>query len=145
MQQDGGRWQLAEEVAELRLPQSVREVIGRRVERLDPDAHTALSAAAVIGRDFDFDLLLAVLDLPEARLLDLLDEAVSASLLQESSERAGRFTFTHALVQHTLYDDIGRPAARGFTSTWRKRSRRSVGMSRASGSASSPGTGRPRS
>ena len=104
---DGGRWQMAGEVAELRLPSSVREVIGRRVERLDADAHTALSAAAAIGRDFDFDLLLAVLDLSEDRLLDLLEQAVSASLLQESSERAGHFTFTHALVQHTLYDDIG--------------------------------------
>ena len=88
--------------------QSVREVIGRRVERLGSDARTALSAAAVIGRDFDLDLLLAVVELPEARLLDLLDEAVAASLLQESSERAGRFTFTHALVEHTLYEDLGR-------------------------------------
>ena len=107
VQDDLGRWQVVGEVAELQLPRSVREVIGRRVERLDSDAHTALSAAATIGRDFDFDLLLAVLDLPEERLLDLLEQAVSASLLQESSERAGSFTFTHALVRHTLYDDLG--------------------------------------
>ena len=49
-----------------------------------------------------------MVDLPEARLLDLLDEAVAASLLQESRDRAGRFTFTHALVEHTLYEDLGR-------------------------------------
>jgi class 3 adenylate cyclase len=108
VQQDGGRWHLVGDVAELGLPQSVREVVGRRVERLGSDARTALSAAAVIGRDFDFDLLLAVLELSEARLLDLLEEAVAASLLQEISERAGRFTFTHALVEHTLYEDLGR-------------------------------------
>ena len=30
-----------------------------------------------------------------------------ASLLQESSEQVGRFTFTHALVEHTLYEDLG--------------------------------------
>ena len=108
VQEEDGRWRLAGDVAKLGLPQSVREVIGRRVDRLGPDARTALSAAAVIGRDFDLDLLLAVLDLPETRLLDLLDEAVAASLLQESSEQAGRFTFTHALVEHTLYEDLGR-------------------------------------
>jgi class 3 adenylate cyclase/tetratricopeptide (TPR) repeat protein len=108
VQQDGGRWHLVGDVAEMGLPQSVREVVGRRVERLGSDARTALSAAAVIGRDFDFDLLLAVLELSEARLLDLLEEAVAASLLQEISERAGRFTFTHALVEHTLYEDLGR-------------------------------------
>ncbi len=106
--QDGGSWHVVGEVAELGLPESVREVIGRRVERLGPDARTALSAAAVIGRDFDLELLLAVVDLPQARLLDLLEEAVSASLLQENGDRAGRFTFTHALVEHTLYEDLGR-------------------------------------
>jgi class 3 adenylate cyclase/tetratricopeptide (TPR) repeat protein len=108
VQQEDGRWRLVGSVAELGLPQSVREVIGRRVERLGPHARTALSAAAVIGRDFDLDLLCAVLDLEETRLLDLLDEAVAASLLQESPERAGRFTFTHALVEHALNEDLGR-------------------------------------
>jgi len=106
--QEDGRWRLVGDVADLGLPQSVREVIGRRVERLGSDARTALSAAAVIGREFDLDLLLAVLELSEDRLLDLLDEAVAASLLQESSERAERFTFTHGLVEHTLYEDLGR-------------------------------------
>jgi len=108
VQEDGGRWRIVGDVAELGLPQSVREVVGRRVERLGSDARTALSAAAVIGRDFDLDLLVKVVEVPEARLLDLLDEAVAASLLQESAERAGRFTFTHALVEHTLYEDLGR-------------------------------------
>ena len=108
VQVDGGRWRLAGNLTELGLPQSVREVVGRRVERLDADARTALSAAAVIGRDFDLDLLLAVVEFPEARLLDLLEEAVAASLLRESPEVADRFTFTHGLVEHTLYGDLGR-------------------------------------
>ncbi len=102
-----GRWRLTGEVAELGLPQSVREVVGRRVERLGAEARAALSAAAVIGRDFDIDLLLAVLELTEPQLLDLLEQAGAASLLQEDGERAGRFTFTHALVEHTLYEDLG--------------------------------------
>jgi len=105
--QQDGRWRLVGDLAELGLPQSVREVIGRRVDRLGSVARTALSAAAAIGRDFDLDLLLGVLDLTETQLLDLLDEAVAASLLRESTERAGRFTFTHALVEHALYEDLG--------------------------------------
>ena len=108
VQEDSGRWQLVGNVQELGLPQSVREVIGRRVERLGPDARTALSAAAVIGLDFDLDLLVSVVEFDASRLLDLLEEAVAASLLQEGGERAGRFTFTHALVEHTLYEDLGR-------------------------------------
>ena len=108
VRKEGGRWRLVGNLAELGLPQSVREVIGQRVERLGPDARTVLSAAAVIGREFDLDLLLAVLELGEARLLDLLDEGVAASLLKESPERAERFAFTHGLVEHTLYEDLGR-------------------------------------
>jgi class 3 adenylate cyclase len=107
VQRQDGRWGLVGDLADLGMPQSVREVIGRRVERLGADARTALSAAAVIGRDFDIDLLLAAVDLPDARLLDLLDEAVSASLLQENRDRVGRFTFVHALVEYTLYEDLG--------------------------------------
>ncbi len=105
-QEEDGRWRVTGNLADLGLPQSVREVIGRRVERLGPDARTALSAAAVIGRDFDLELLLAVVDLSEGRLLDLLDAGVAASLLQETG-RADRFAFTHALVEYTLYEDLG--------------------------------------
>jgi class 3 adenylate cyclase len=108
VQDDGGRWRFVGHIAELGLPESVYEVIGRRVERLGADARTALTGAAVIGRDFEIDLLQAVVDLPEVQLLDLLDDAVSASLLRESSEQAGRFTFVHALVEHALYEALGR-------------------------------------
>jgi class 3 adenylate cyclase/tetratricopeptide (TPR) repeat protein len=108
VQEQDGRWRLVGNIAELGLPQSVREVIGRRVERLGPDARTALSAAAVIGRDFDLDLLSEMVELSEDRLLDLLELGVAASLLTESPQQAGRFTFSHALVEHTLYDDLGR-------------------------------------
>jgi predicted ATPase len=34
VREDGGRWRVAGNLAELGLPQSVREVVGRRVERL---------------------------------------------------------------------------------------------------------------
>ena len=107
VQEDSGRWRLAGAVADLGLPQSVREVVGRRVERLGSDARAALSVGAVIGRDFEIDLLLSVVDLSEERLLDLLEMAVAASLLNESAEYAGRFAFTHGLVEHTLYEDLG--------------------------------------
>ncbi len=108
VQQDGRRWRFVGDIAHLGLPASVREVIGRRVARLGPEARTALTAAAVIGRDFDFDMVFRALDLPEELLLDLLDAAVAASLLQESADRAGRFRFVHALVEYTLYEDLGR-------------------------------------
>jgi tetratricopeptide (TPR) repeat protein len=86
----------------------VREVVGRRVARLSDPSRRALGVASVIGRDFDVDLLATVLDTGEDELLDLLDEAVAASVVNESADVLGRFTFAHALVNHTLYEDLGR-------------------------------------
>ena len=107
MRFEGGRWRLARNLAELGLPQSVIEVIGRRVERLGGEARDALGAAAVIGRDFDLELLGAVLDVEQDQLMDTLEGAIKGSLVEESKRRPGGFTFTHALVEHALYEDLG--------------------------------------
>ena len=101
------RWRLARDLAGLGLPQSVIEVIGRRVERLGRDAQDALGAAAVIGRDFDLELLGAVLEVEPDQLMDTLDGAIKGSLIEESRRRPGGLTFTHALVEHALYEDLG--------------------------------------
>jgi DNA-binding SARP family transcriptional activator/tetratricopeptide (TPR) repeat protein len=93
------------------LPTSVREVIGRRVARLGGETAQCLRAAAVIGRDFDLDLLAGVIDHSEEHVLDLLDGAIGAVLIREVSQRPGRMSFAHALIEHTLYDDLG-PARR---------------------------------
>jgi tetratricopeptide (TPR) repeat protein len=106
-QQDSGRWTVKGALAELGLPESVREVLGRRVERLGEEAHEALAIAAVIGREFDVDLLLRVSERSEDRLVELLEEAVAASVLIESASVPGRFSFAHALINHTLYEDLG--------------------------------------
>jgi predicted ATPase len=62
--------------------------------------------AAVIGQEFDVDLLACTTQLDEDRLLDLLDAGVRTELVQEADERVGRYRFAHALVQHTLYTGL---------------------------------------
>lgn len=101
-----GRW-VASERGQLTLPHSVRSVIGSRVSRLGDHAARVLSTASVIGRDFDLKLLAEVTHADPDELLDLLEEAQHAALVHELRDVAGRYTFSHALVQHTLYDDLG--------------------------------------
>ncbi len=100
------RWSV-EEAALSSLPESVREVIEHRIDRLGEHAREALRIAAVIGRSFDVDLLAQLVSMSEARLLDVLDAAVQASLLRESTDVVGRFDFEHALINHTLYQGLG--------------------------------------
>lgn len=97
-----GLWTTAADLDPATLPVSVREVVLRRVARLGPDTRRVLSMAAVIGRDFDLDLLGRVVEAAGAELLDLLEAAVAAGVVAEA-EVAGRFTFAHALIGHTLY------------------------------------------
>ena len=42
---------------EIRIPEGVREVIGRRLDRLSERCNEVLTIAAVIGRQFRFDVL----------------------------------------------------------------------------------------
>ncbi len=100
-----GRWQSRGALDELNLPGSVREVIGRRLHRLGARTTTILSYAAVIGRQFDLDLLSVVADADDGQLLDLLEQAMRAGVIVET-ERVGRFAFAHALVQHVLVGEL---------------------------------------
>jgi predicted ATPase/class 3 adenylate cyclase len=102
-----GRWGLRSSIADLGLPQSVREVVARRVERLGEQSQQILTMAAVIGRTFDVELLNLLVEVDEEELLDALESGVQASLLTESRERVGRFSFAHALISHALYDALG--------------------------------------
>ena len=89
----------------LGVPDGVKQVIGRRVDHLPEAAGRALSAAAVIGREFDLDLLIEITGDDEDDLLDLLDEAVAARVVEETSMQ-GRYSFLHALTREALHDAL---------------------------------------
>jgi tetratricopeptide (TPR) repeat protein len=89
-----------------KIPPGVRETIRRRLERLSPACHRLLAAAAVIGREFDVDLLGRAANASMEEVWTLLDEARDAHLVGDAPASEGRLRFTHALVQETLYDEI---------------------------------------
>jgi tetratricopeptide (TPR) repeat protein len=101
-----GHWVSEDSLDTAALPDSVREVIGARVVRLGKDAGRVLSVASVIGRDFDLDLLARATKTNEDDLLDILDAATAVALVREVAD-SGRYSFAHALIQHTLYGDLG--------------------------------------
>ena len=106
-QDTAGRWTAQGPPEQIALPESVRVVIGARVGRLGPAAEHVLSVAAVIGRDFDLELLARATKISEEELLDVLDASAAAALVRELANAAGRYIFAHALIQHTLYEDLG--------------------------------------
>ncbi len=91
----------------VRIPESVREVIGRRLDRLSERCNQALTMAAVLGREFSFEQMANLVEgMSEEKLLEALEEAMAARVIEELPRPAGRYQFTHALIQETLAGEL---------------------------------------
>ncbi|NIO68859.1 MAG: protein kinase, partial [Anaerolineae bacterium] len=101
---EDGRWHRPS-MEELGIPQSVRVAIQSRVRVLPTDAQETLRLAAVLGREFDFDTLAEASDQDEDTLIDGLESAEQAQLIEEvSAEEGVTFAFVHALIPTTLVE-----------------------------------------
>ena len=107
-----GHWSASADLRALGLPVTVRDVVRRRVAHLGPEVQQMLGLASVIGREFELGLLATVADRSEDATLDALEAATTASLIQPVTGETERFTFVHALIEHTLYDELSPPRRR---------------------------------
>ena len=101
---EGDRWHV-DRAAGSGIPEGVREVIGRRLSRLSAETNDVLAVAAVIGREFDRQLLVDATDGATEDVLDALEEAEATRLIVPVAG-GDRLAFHHALVRTTLYDEI---------------------------------------
>ena len=92
------------------IPRSVRDVIGRRLERFSERCQRLLTVAAVIGRDFSLASLARTSGLSAQALLETLEEAEAGRVIAPLPRALGRYSFSHALIRETLYEEL--PAAR---------------------------------
>lgn len=101
-----GRWESDFSLADVGIPEGIREVVGRRLSRLSDAANTALSIGAVIGPEFDANLIATLSGIAADEVFDALDEAARASIVREVVGSFGRYSFAHALVRSTLYEEL---------------------------------------
>jgi DNA-binding CsgD family transcriptional regulator/tetratricopeptide (TPR) repeat protein len=89
------------------IPEGVKEVIGRRLNRLSESCSQALAVASVIGREFGLNELESLIDhMSEDRLLEALEEAVAGRVIEEVPQAVDRYQFSHVLIRETLYDEL---------------------------------------
>jgi DNA-binding SARP family transcriptional activator len=88
--------------AEPGVPEGVKEVIGRRLERLPLDAVDVLMTAAYLGSDIRLETLHAVAG--DVDVVEAIEAAVAAGLVVEYPDEIDHFCFAHALVRQTLYE-----------------------------------------
>jgi DNA-binding CsgD family transcriptional regulator len=102
----------------IRVPEGLKEVIGRRLNLLSPACNEVLALASVIGRNFSLDVLTrAATQLAADEVIEALDEALAAHIINDAGN--GRYQFIHNLVRVTLYDEL--------SASVRRRMHRTVG------------------
>jgi DNA-binding CsgD family transcriptional regulator/tetratricopeptide (TPR) repeat protein len=96
----------------LLIPDSIYQVIGRRLDHLSAPCHHALTLAAIMGRDFSLPALECVLaagtdGAPAGdALLEALEEAEAARVITAVAGASGRFSFAHPLIRDTLSREV---------------------------------------
>jgi DNA-binding SARP family transcriptional activator/tetratricopeptide (TPR) repeat protein len=105
-----GLWASALTPDEIGVPEGVKEVLGRRLRRLSEPCRSVLSEAAVLGREFSFEVLATMAGSGDEEVIGALEEAADAQLVYEQDGPARTsHAFTHALVRETLYGGLSAP------------------------------------
>jgi tetratricopeptide (TPR) repeat protein len=82
------------------------DVLGVRLDALPPATVDLLRTAAVLGREFDVQVVAEMTERPVLDVLAALDPALAMRLVVPVRTRLAVHRFTHVLVQERLYHDI---------------------------------------
>jgi hypothetical protein len=107
-----GQWRARSDTpVEMRIPDGLRDVIGKRLSGLSESCNKVLSIAAVIGRDFQMEVLRKVAGMSDDELFGALEEARKTAVIEERTEPGGKvsYRFAHAFFRQTLYEETIAP------------------------------------
>jgi class 3 adenylate cyclase len=89
-----------------RIPDSVKDLLLRRLRRLDEACKRLLAIAAVAGHEFALDVLELVAGGTAEEIAEGLEPAIAAQVIHESPTAFGQYSFAHALIRETIYEQI---------------------------------------
>ena len=89
-----------------RIPDTVKDLLVRRLRRLDDGCRHVLTIAAVTGREFALDVIRTVAGATAEEVAESLEQAIAAQVVRESS--IGYYSFAHALIREAIYERLSR-------------------------------------
>jgi len=108
--QEEGRWTSKTAISDFGLPESVRDVMERRLAGLSEECRRLLQVGAVLGRRFSLSLAQRVAELDEEVILRAVEEALAAQVVREQrQERRTYYQFTSTLLRENLYGRLSAP------------------------------------
>jgi tetratricopeptide (TPR) repeat protein len=112
IEREEGQWRARSDTPlEMRIPDGLRDVIGKRLSGLSEPCNKVLSVAAVIGRDFQMEVLQKVAGVNDDELFGALEEARRAAVIEEQTGLGAKvhYRFAHAFFRQTLYEETIAP------------------------------------
>jgi len=103
-----GEW-VSPGIEDIAIPQSVRLTVQSRLARLPIESQEVLRLAAIIGREFEFDILRRACEKDEEQIIDALETSERAQIIRELKKGGAsnlKFAFEHALIPATLREEI---------------------------------------
>ncbi len=88
------------------IPESIKDLLLRRMRRLDENCRRLLALAAVTGREFVLEVLERVSQMSPEGVAETLEQAIAEQVIEESPGSIGRYSFAHALIRETIYDQL---------------------------------------
>jgi tetratricopeptide (TPR) repeat protein len=106
-----GEKKQSQSLIEIRIPDSLRDVVGTRLNRLSTECNRILQVASVIGHDFQFQTLRRVSEVEEDALYAALEEAIGAAVIGERTSIGAviQYRFAHAFFRQLLYEKVIAP------------------------------------
>jgi class 3 adenylate cyclase/tetratricopeptide (TPR) repeat protein len=98
--------ELSDPAAAFAVPQSVQDVLVRRLGRLDEACRRLVTVAGVAGLEFELDVLAHVTETPAEQVAETLEQAIAARIVEETPGTIGCYSFAHALIRETIYGQL---------------------------------------
>ncbi|CAM2006125.1 serine/threonine-protein kinase [Acanthopleuribacter pedis] len=96
-------------VEDVDVPVSIHQALLKKINRLDDGARRLLQAAAVVGTDITYQMLIGTLIWPEESVLTTVNTLLGQGLLSEVEETGNKLCFNAPTLQRLVYEQIPVP------------------------------------
>jgi tetratricopeptide (TPR) repeat protein len=109
------RYQLSRDIQKVSIPSTIQDVIMARVDALPERAKKVIQAGSAIEREFSYELIKQVVNMPQEELLSNLAILKDIELIYERGiyPKSG-YVFKHALTQEVVYSSILKDRAKKY-------------------------------
>lgn len=104
---EGKNWRI-KEVSRIKFPRTVKNVIKKRISRLDDQSLQVMTMASFIGKDFTLEALRSITGADEDRLLETMDKLLQTGLFKQGVIRGEDVcSFADVIIRDVVHEEVG--------------------------------------